>query len=132
MEKWSFQKNFQHHTVSWYHHYIQQPGHTRLKETFRAVMHWKGMRNTKRHKHKYGKLPTKSVITNPWDVLYVDIIGPYTIKHKNGTVIDFMCLTMIARVSRWFDIVHHLQSLRQLFPWIQKGVRAKRPMRNLS
>ena len=36
----------QHRAVSWYHHYLQHPGHTRLEETLRAAMYWKGMRNT--------------------------------------------------------------------------------------
>ena len=72
-------KALQHRAVSWYHHYLQHPGHTRLEETLRSAMYWKGMRNTvrkyvkncracqvnKRCKHKYGKLPTKFVITNP-------------------------------------------------------------------
>jgi len=78
-------------------------------------MYWKGMRNTirshvkncrtcqvnKQHKHKYGKLPTKLVITNPWEALCVDLIGPYTLKGKDGTEIDFMCLTMIDPASSW-------------------------------
>ena len=76
-------KELQHHAVSWYHHYLQHHGHTRLEETLCAAMYWKGMQNTirkyvknchacqvnKRHKHKYGKLPAKFAITNPWDVL---------------------------------------------------------------
>ncbi len=32
--------------VSWYHHYLQHPGHSRLEETMRSVMYWKGMRTT--------------------------------------------------------------------------------------
>jgi hypothetical protein len=32
--------------VKWYHHYLQHPGHTRLKEAMNAVMYWKGMRTT--------------------------------------------------------------------------------------
>ncbi len=32
--------------VKWYHHYLQHPGHTRLKETMNAAMYWKGMRTT--------------------------------------------------------------------------------------
>ena len=82
-------------------------------------MYWKGMQNTipkyiknccacqvnKRHKHKYGKLRTKFIITNPWEVLCVDLIGPYTIKGTDGTVIDFMCLTMIDPASSWFETV---------------------------
>ena len=82
-------------------------------------MYWKGMRNTiqkyvknsracqvnKQHKRKYGKLPAKLVIINSWEVLCVDLIGPYTLKGKDGTVIDFMCLTMIDPATSWFEIV---------------------------
>ncbi len=102
-EKMVIPTALQYHAVSWYHHYLQHPGHTRLKETLRAAMYRKGMRNTvhkyvknyhacqdnKIHKLKYGKLPTKFVITNLWEVLCVDLIGTYTIKAKDGTVTDF-------------------------------------------
>ena len=54
---------------------------------------------------KYGKLPPKEAITKPWHTLCVDLIGPYTIKGKDGTVIDFMCLTMINPATSWFEIV---------------------------
>ena len=57
----------------------------------------------KQHKHKYGKLPTKLVITNPWEALFVDLIGPYTVKGKDGTEIDFMCLTVIDPASSWLE-----------------------------
>jgi hypothetical protein len=33
-------------TVSWYHYYLQHPGHLRLEETMRSVMYWKGMHTT--------------------------------------------------------------------------------------
>ncbi len=72
-------------------------------------MYWKGMRHTiqkyvkscrscqvnKRHSQKYGHVPPKLVITTPWRVLCVDLIGPYTLNGKVGSSIDFMCLTMI-------------------------------------
>ena len=32
------------------------------------------------------------------------IIGSHTLKGKDGTVIDFMCLTMINPASSWFEI----------------------------
>ena len=35
----------------------------------------------------------------------MDLIGPYTLKGKDGTEIDFMCLTMIDPASSWFEIV---------------------------
>ena len=27
----------------WYHHYLQHPGKTRLKETLKSTMYWPGM-----------------------------------------------------------------------------------------
>ncbi len=90
-------KVLQRRAVSWYHHYLQHPGHTRLEETLHAAMYWKGMRNTirshvknchtcqvsTRNKQKYGKLPANLLITNPWKALCVDLIGLYTLKGKN-------------------------------------------------
>ncbi len=69
--------SLRHRAVSWYHHYLQHPGHSRLEETIRSVMYKKGMRTTirrcvetcgscqvnKRHSQKYGQLPPKLVIT---------------------------------------------------------------------
>jgi hypothetical protein len=112
-------KSLQRRAVEWYHHYLQHPGATRLEETLRGSMYWKGMRCivrayvknckkcqvNKKRQRLYGKLPTKMVITKPWHTLCVDLIGPYTLKGKNGTVIDFMCLTMIDPATSWFEIV---------------------------
>jgi hypothetical protein len=108
-----------HRAVSWYHHYLQHPGHSCLEETMRSVMYWKGMRTTirryvkscrscqvnKRHSQKYGHLPLKLVIMTPWKALCVDLIGPHTLKGKDGSSIDFMCLTMINPATSWFEIV---------------------------
>ncbi len=91
----------------------------RLEETMKATMYWQGMRSTiqlttkscrscqvnKKQKLKYGHLPSKIVITIPWRVLCVDLIGPYTLKGKDGTVIDFMALMMIDPATSWFNIV---------------------------
>ncbi len=35
----------------------------------------------------------------------VDLIGPYNLKGKDGSAIDFMALTMIDPASSWFEIV---------------------------
>ncbi len=37
----------------------------------------------------------------PWKALCVNLIGPYTLTGKDGSSIDFMCLTRID----WFEIV---------------------------
>jgi hypothetical protein len=118
-EKAMIPTSLQHRVVSWYHHYLQHPGHSRLKETMRSMMYWKGMHTSirkyvkscrscqvnKRHSQKYGHLPPKLVIMTPWKALCVDLIGPYTLKGKDGSSINLMCLTMINPATSWFEIV---------------------------
>jgi hypothetical protein len=86
-------KPLQRHAVMWYHYYLQHPGHTRLKETMKAGIYWKGMGNTiqsitkscktcqvnKKRTQKYGHLLSKIVISTPWEALCVDLVGPYTL-----------------------------------------------------
>ncbi len=112
-------KPLQRQAVMWYHHYLQHPGHTCLEETMNAVMYWKGLCTTirsitkscktcqvnKRQKHKYGHLPAKLIIGTLWECLCVDLIGPYTIKGKDGSQIDFIALTMIDSTFSWFEIL---------------------------
>ena len=78
------------------------------------------------HKHKYGKLPTKLVITKPWEALCVNLIGPYTLKGKDGTEIDFMCLTIIAPASSWFEIVELPVATHAVIPMDTNGQRVSR------
>jgi hypothetical protein len=39
-------KPLQWQATMWYHHYLQHPGHDRLKGTMNAAIYWKGMRTT--------------------------------------------------------------------------------------
>jgi hypothetical protein len=85
----------------------------------KATMYWKGMRTTirlltkscrtcqvnKKRKLEYGHLPPKTVITVSWRALCVDLIGPYTLKGKDGTIMEFMALTMIDPATSWFKVV---------------------------
>jgi hypothetical protein len=111
--------SLRHRAVSWYHYYLQHPGHLCLEEAMRSVMNWKCMCTTiwryiktcrscqvnKRHSQKYGHFLPKLVIMTPWKVFCVDLIGPYTLIGKDGLSIDFMCLTMINPTTSWFKIV---------------------------
>ncbi len=82
----------------------------------------------KRKTSKYGKLPAKIAITNPWEALCVDLIGPYTLKGKCRTQIDFMCITMIDPATSLFKIaklpVSQLQELD--IPTGTKGAKEQR------
>ncbi len=124
-----------HRKVSWYHHYLQHPGHSSLKETIRSMMYWKGMRNTiqkyvksnrscwinKRHSQKYGHASLKLVITSPWWALCVDLIVPYTLKGKDGSSIDFMCLTMIDWATSLIEIVELPTVNKLIVPTMGRG-----------
>jgi hypothetical protein len=59
-------------------------------------------------------------MTTPWRALCVDLVGPYTLKGKNGSSIDFMCLTMIDPETSWFEIVE-LPTVRVTVPRGGKG-----------
>jgi hypothetical protein len=115
-------KPLQRWATMWYHHYLQHLGHTRLEEMMNAAIYWKGMQTTvqsirksckscqvnKRGTLKYGHLPSRIVMSTPWEALCVDLVGPYTLKGKDGSAIDFMALTMIDSASSWFKIVELL------------------------
>jgi len=85
----------------------------------KAAIYWKGMCITirsitkscktcqvnKKRSLKYGHLPSNIVICIPWEALCVDLIGPYTLKGKDGSSIDFIALTMIDPASSWLEVV---------------------------
>jgi hypothetical protein len=85
----------------------------------KVVIYWKSMRNiiqsktkscktcqvNKKRTQKCEHLPPKIVISTPWEALCVNLVGPYTLKGKDGLSIDFMALTMIDLASSWFEIV---------------------------
>ncbi len=125
-----------HRAVSWYQHYLQHPGHSCLEEIMRSVMYWKGVHTTirrcvktcrscqvnKGHSQKYGHLPPKLVITIPWKALCVDLISPYSLKGQDGSIIDFMCLTIINPATSWLKIVElPTVNLGTTFPPVGKG-----------
>jgi hypothetical protein len=100
-------------------------------------MYWKGMCTTiwryvkscrscqvnKGHILKNGHFPPKLVIMTPWRALCVDLVGPYTLKGKGNSSIDFMCLTMINPATSWFKIVE-LPTVRVTVSKAGKGKKA--------
>ncbi len=77
-----------------------------MQTTIRSITKsCKACQVNKRHALKYGHLPSKIVISTPWEALCVNLVGPYTLKGKAGSAIDFMALTMIDPTSSWFEIV---------------------------
>ena len=51
----------------------------------------------------------------------MDLIGPYTLKYKDGTEIDFMCMTMIDLASSWLELVELPVTTDVVIPLDTKG-----------
>jgi hypothetical protein len=108
----------QRRVVEWYHETLCHPGETRTEQTLRQYLWWPNLRNevhevctkchlcqkTKRTGKKYGHLPPKEAETIPWDVLCVDLIGPYTIKRRGKKNLTLWCVTMIDPATGWFEM----------------------------
>ena len=113
-------KSLQVPTVQWYHIYLCHPGETRTEQTIRQHFWWSHLcttvhtvckacdtcQRTKRTISKYGHLPKKQAEANPWDILCIDLIGPYTINHKNKSKkpLILWALTMIDPATGWFEM----------------------------
>jgi hypothetical protein len=61
---------------------------------------------TKKGSKKYERLPEKFAEIDPWDVLYLDLIGPYKIerKNKNKKPLILWALTMTDPATSWFEM----------------------------
>ena len=111
-------KILQQYAVQWYHNYLLHPGELRTEETIRQHLYWPDLRDDvrkyikkcdtcqrfKRQQKKYGHLPAKEAEAIPWDRLCVDLIGPYTIKHKDGKELILKAVTMIDPATGWFEV----------------------------
>ena len=74
-------------------------------DVYRACKSCKTCQLTKRKSVKYGKLPAKMAEADPWDVICVDLIGPYLIKNKNSKEdLKLHAVTMLDPATGWFEI----------------------------
>ena len=59
---------------------------------------------TKKVTQKYGHLPAKKAESTPWEILCVDLIGPYVIHRQGKKDLNLWCMTMIDPATGWFEI----------------------------
>jgi hypothetical protein len=59
---------------------------------------------TKRERKKYGFLPPKTAESDPWVMVCIDLVGPFTIKTPLKTHSLFALITMIEPTTGWFEI----------------------------
>ena len=108
----------QKRVLDWYHTRLLHPGHNRTEETVSQHLWWPNLRTQTRQlvkncltcqrnkrKHKtYGHLPAKQAEVKPWDVMCIDLIGPYTIRRKGQPNLKCKAVTMIDPATGWFEI----------------------------
>ncbi len=75
------------------------------KDVHRHTESCQSFQKNKQPKNKYGKLPTKIAWSRLWKVLCANLIGPYVLKRKDGSEVDFMCLTMMDPETNWFKVL---------------------------
>ena len=123
-------KALQRKNADWYHEMLCHPGDTWTEHTLRQHFDWRGLCKTfhdmckkcptrqraKTTNQKYGKLPPKQAETNPWDTLWVDLIGPYMIPLKGKTRLNCGALqwSILPQAdSRWHKYpIKRLQKLK--------------------
>jgi hypothetical protein len=100
--------------IDWYHQHLCHPGDTRIEATLRNTMTWPGLtRNiksfcktcklcqfNKKTRKQYGKIPVKMAEVMPWEIVQVDLIGPWKVKTPSGVKTQ-RCLTSIYTVTSW-------------------------------
>jgi hypothetical protein len=68
------------------------------------LFHLSSLPLTKKERKKYGLLPPKTAESDPWVMVCVDLVGPFTIKTPLKTH-SLLALTMIDPATGWFEIV---------------------------
>ena len=111
--------------VQWYHESLQHSGPERTSSTLRAHFDWPGAaEEVKRFVRKcdkcqkfkitgvkkYGKIPLlqEEESLTPFDVVHLDMIGPWGVKFSRGDKTfskDIKALTIVDRASNWPEIV---------------------------
>ena len=98
-DKISIPQSLRQKVMSWYHEYLLHPGQNRTEKTIRNTMTWPGFTQdveclcstcevcqlTKEERKRYGLLPPKIAESDPWLMLCVDLVGPFTIKTPSKT-----------------------------------------------
>ena len=104
--------------VTWYHEYLMHPGINRTERTIRQHFTWPSLTTdvtrivgkcntcqiTKTNKRKIGHLPPKEAGCEPWEILCIDLIGPYHINRRGKKDLTLHCMTMIDPATGWFEI----------------------------
>jgi transposase InsO family protein len=111
-------KTLRARVTEWYHLMLCHSGTTRTEETIKQHLTWPGLQNHvracvqtcdvcqryKKQKRHYGHLPAKAAEAQPWEILCVDLIGPYQVRRKGKEPLRLQAVTMIDPATGWFEV----------------------------
>ena len=66
------------------------------------------VKDIKKQKRHYVQLPAKNAEAQPWEILCVDLIGPYHIRRKGKKPLQLQVITMIDPATGWFEFAEIL------------------------
>jgi hypothetical protein len=78
------------------------PGFTRNIQSYCTTC--KLCQLNKKSRKQYGKLSIKEAETKPWEIVQVDLVGPWKVKKPSGTKI-LRCFTAIDPATSWPEMV---------------------------
>jgi hypothetical protein len=120
------------HVTEWYHEMLCHPGTQRTELTIRQHLTWPNLSEDiakhikechqcqmyKNSRKKYGHTVPRSVHDTPWKTVCIDLIGPYTVRTKAGTL-TLQAMTMVDPSTGCFEIVEipdkHASTCAKLF-----------------
>ena len=119
-------KNIRHNLIEWYHEALMHPGIKRMEESILRYFTWPGctkdisefvktcnicQKNKNTNNARSGKIPMKDNLQiNPWEVLSVDLIGPWRatiedINSKQKETMQINALMMMDDATGWLELV---------------------------
>lgn len=117
-------QSLQKRLITWYHTSLAHPGIDRTAATIGQHFHWSTLSSDVAHfvqscttcqlykgqRKKYGILPTiNHPPTSPWQIIAVDIIGPWTVPQCTTTTaktpFQLLALTIIDTTTHFIEIV---------------------------
>ena len=104
--------------IAWYHEYLCHPGVNRSEQSIRQTMYWPNLtadvknhvkkclecQKCKKTRKPYGHLPAKEAEIHPWQVVQVDLVGPWTNQTPNG-IQKLLAFTAIDPATGWFEVI---------------------------
>ena len=104
--------------LEWYHTNLCHPGQNRTFSTLNSTYYFPNIearvreyiddcqvcKKNKVHSQKYGELPLSEMQADPWEIIQIDLFGPWTFIDKDGIDRKICGLTIIDVATRWPEL----------------------------